>query len=537
MVLDVRPEQIANEHFDLVVIGSGFGSAFFLHEFSKRRKARVLVLEWGRHNTHEWQLDQNVNTDIDDESTYKTDNADKPWNYTIGLGGGTNCWFAQTPRFHPNDFKLKSTYGVGIDWPIGYDELEPFYCDAEEVMSISGDPDMNRMLPRSRPFPQPPHRMSTPDRMMKAAQPEQHFVMPTARARVTTSQRAACCANLRCWLCPADAKFTVNNGLIPVSYTHLDVYKRQEQHFVMPTARARVTTSQRAACCANLRCWLCPADAKFTVNNGLIHVFEHPDVSVCLGAEVRRLDHVGGSVRSVAFLCGGKEYSVSGDLFVLGANAIQSPAIMLRSGLGGEFVGLGLHESYGWNYEVYLDGVDNFDGSTITTGLNFGLYDGPHRAEHAAALVYFENRWQHGMRAEKDRHRQVLPLVIVTENLLDPENRVVLDEEGNAFVSFKGASDYAAAGMAKALERLPELLEPLPVERIFDRGMRPTESHVQGTLRMGTGPADSVVDRDMVHHQFRNLVVVGTSTYPSCSCANPSLTAAALSLRAASRLV
>ncbi|TIO67338.1 MAG: GMC family oxidoreductase, partial [Mesorhizobium sp.] len=174
-------------------------------------------------------------------------------------------------------------------------------------------------------------------------------------------------------------------------------------HFVMPTARARVATAQRNSCCANLRCWLCPADAKFTANNGLMHVFQHADVSVCLGAEVRRLDHSAGSVRSVAFLRDGKAYSVSGELVILGANAIQSPAIMLRSGLGGEFVGLGLHESYGWNYEVYLDGVDNFDGSTITTGLNFGLYDGPHRAEHAAALVYFENRWQHGMRAEKGR--------------------------------------------------------------------------------------------------------------------------------------
>ncbi|RUZ37777.1 GMC family oxidoreductase, partial [Mesorhizobium sp. M7A.F.Ca.CA.004.05.2.1] len=126
------------------------------------------------------------------------------------------------------------------------------------------------------------------------------------------------------------------------------------------------------------------------------------------------------------------EYQVSGDLFILGANAIQSAAIMLRSGLGGEFVGSGLHESYGWNFEVYLDGVDNFDGSTITTGLNFGLYDGPHRSEHAAALVYFENRWQHGLRAEKGRLRQALPLVVVTEDLLDPENFVTLDEDENA---------------------------------------------------------------------------------------------------------
>jgi len=125
---------------------------------------------------------------------------------------------------------------------------------------------------------------------------------------------------------------------------------------------------------------------------------------------------------------------------------------------------------------------------------------------------------------------------MVTENLLDPDNHVVLDEDENAFVSFKGASDYAVQGMAKALDKLPALLAPLPVERIFDRGIRPTESHVQGTLRMGTGPADSVVDRDLIHHQLRNLVVVGTSTYPTCSCVNPSLTAAALSMRAASRI-
>ncbi|MES0214143.1 GMC oxidoreductase [Mesorhizobium sp. C280B] len=53
---------------------------------------------------------------------------------------------------------------------------------------------------------------------------------------------------------------------------------------------------------------------------------------------------------------------------------------------------------------------------------------------------------------------------------------------------------------------------------------------------MGRDVTDSVVDRNMIHHKLRNLVVVGSSTYPSCSCANPSLTAAALSLRAASRI-
>ncbi|MER8491386.1 hypothetical protein NKH53_24425 [Mesorhizobium australicum] len=72
MVLDVKPEQVTKDHSDVVAIGSGIGSAFVLHEFARRRKARILLLEWGRHNTPEWQLDQNFNTDIDDETTSRS---------------------------------------------------------------------------------------------------------------------------------------------------------------------------------------------------------------------------------------------------------------------------------------------------------------------------------------------------------------------------------------------------------------------------------------------------------------------------------
>ncbi|RWE73977.1 MAG: GMC family oxidoreductase, partial [Mesorhizobium sp.] len=214
----------------------------------------------------------------------------------------------------------------------------------------------------------------------------------------------------------------------------------------------------------------------------------------------------------------------------------QSPAIMLRSDLDGEWVGRGLHEGFGRNFEAYLDGMDNFDGSTITTGLNFGLYDGPHRSDYAAALVYFENQWSYGMRPERGRLRQTLPLIVVTEDLLKSENHVTLDENENAHVIYAGPSDYAVEGMAQAKQRLGELLQPLPVHEIFDRGQVKTLSHVQGTLRMGKDVTDSVVDRNMIHHKLRNLVIVGSSTFPSCSSANPSLTAAALSLRAASRI-
>ena len=480
-MLITDPAKVSGGNYDIVIVGSGFGSAFFLHETLRLSEAaNILVLEWGRHNDFPWQWEHQRNSPLSSNDLHRSD-SDKPWNYTIGLGGGTNCWFAQTPRLHPSDFRLRSSYGIGADWPIGYDDLEPFYMQAEQVMSVSGDSEISRIMPRSGPFPQPPHVLSTPDTVMKAARPGAHFAMPTARARLATSGRNRCCASMRCWLCPADAKFTANNGLM-----------------------------------------------------GL---FEDQRVSVLTGAEVRSFETTGRSISNVTFRSGGRDYRVNGDLIVLGANAIQSPAIMLRSGLGGGKVGLGLHESFGAEFEAMLDGMNNFDGSTITTGLNFSLYDGEHRRESGASLVYFENRWPHGLRADAGRLRQILPLVVVVEDLLDDRNRVTLDESDNAFVSYSGPADYALRGMDRARVELSKVLSPLPIESLEERGIRPTESHLQGTLRMGNDPTSSVIDRHMVHHQIRNLVIVGTATFPTCSCVNPSLTAAALSIRAARELM
>ena len=146
----VVPDSVDGQHYDVIIVGSGFGSAFFLHEMLRHRSVRVLVVEWGDHHHHNWQIANNRNSSIADTDTYETA-SDKPWNFTIGLGGGTNCWFAQTPRFHPNDFRLKTHYGVGNDWPIDYDELEPFYAEAELIMSVSGDADIAAVCPRSTP--------------------------------------------------------------------------------------------------------------------------------------------------------------------------------------------------------------------------------------------------------------------------------------------------------------------------------------------------------------------------------------------------
>jgi choline dehydrogenase-like flavoprotein len=102
----------ASSSHDLVVIGSGFGSLFFVEGFlQKRHDARVLILERGVFHSHAWQIEQGRNSVVTAESTFRAPPDHKTWNFTIGLGGGTNCWYGQTPRFHPTDFEMHSRYG------------------------------------------------------------------------------------------------------------------------------------------------------------------------------------------------------------------------------------------------------------------------------------------------------------------------------------------------------------------------------------------------------------------------------------------
>jgi choline dehydrogenase-like flavoprotein len=309
-----------------------------------------------------------------------------------------------------------------------------------------------------------------------------------------------------------------------------------EFHVPIATARASIATEERTRCCASARCNLCPVDAKFTFDNGFRNLRLNKVVEFRLECDVTHLDVVNGTVRAAVYRHGAREHHVAGDLFVLGANAIHSPAILLRSRLNHSLTGVGINEQVGYSVEVLLDGLDNFDGSTITTALNYMLYDGDFRREYGGALIYFENRWPNGVRTEFGRWRQIAPLLVTVEDLPQDQNRVDLDSDGMPRVSHESPSDYAMFGVKQSLASLVKVVAPLPVERIDFVGMRPTESHIQGTLRMGNDASSSVVDAKQVHHSARNLVVVGSSVFPSCPCANPSLSVAALSLRSADLL-
>lgn len=477
--------------YDAAVVGTGFSSSFFLQGFLARapRDARVIVLERGSKTGGSSQAENRSAASAygasgsgDDVFYRKSGDVSKNWMFTLGFGGGSQCWWGNTPRFLPADFETKSRFGVGRDWPIGYGDLAPYYDRVETAMSVAGAAGP-WPFPKSGPYPQPPHKLGNAERLLKAAYPASFFNVPTARARVSVPGRNVCCAN----------------GV----------------------------------------CHACPVDAKFTIKNGLMSVYEDPRVTVLPDAAVVGVDVANRTAKSVVIQHDGAQKRVAADLVVLGANALFNPFILQRSSLNHPVLGKGLHEQVGVLAEVFLDGVDSFGGSTSVTGHSYLLYDDEDRRRQMAACLI--ETWNVGrLRSEPGRWRQVLPLRLVFDNLPDDRNYVGFDEgdPSRPVMHYAGHSDYTTRAIARVEEDLARVMAPLPVEKIVVRPQpEATEAHILGTTRMGNDPRTSIVDRNSVHHEVHNLLVLGSGTFPTGGPSNPTLTLSALALRAGEMLM
>src|SRR5699024_8572305 len=132
----------------LILVGSSFASSFFLKKFLEKSKTkkRVLVLERGVFYPHAARIEAKKGKPVEEfkslppaDQMFIFNNRDKKeWVFDPNFGGSSNCWVGCTPRFMPNDFKIKTLYGVGQDWPITYDEIEPYYYEAEDTLVVAG---------------------------------------------------------------------------------------------------------------------------------------------------------------------------------------------------------------------------------------------------------------------------------------------------------------------------------------------------------------------------------------------------------------
>jgi len=238
---------MALKHVNAVVVGAGAGGGVVAKELSEAGLS-VVLFERGRWQSfadhdHDELISQRTfvlgNAFGPDNERYRrvTRYGDGPWqvvlpntwaygNNAACVGGGTLSYGAMAWRFMPEDFSMRSIYGTleGTtleDWPISYDDIEPFYEKAEWEIGVAGDDAQNPFAPRrERPQPMPPFEYNLEGRILDVAGRRlgfHPFPIPMLRNSVPFDGRGACIHCRYCvgFACEANAKCGTQNTVIP----------------------------------------------------------------------------------------------------------------------------------------------------------------------------------------------------------------------------------------------------------------------------------------------------------------------------------
>jgi choline dehydrogenase-like flavoprotein len=491
---------------DIAIVGSGL-CGLLAAWAPLQSGARVAMLERGGLKTHAEQLaDRQWAADVPGARP-NTETAPGtpfyPWSYVYGVGGSSLHWTGTTPRFLASDFRMRSAYGVMVDWPVSLEQLQPYYARAEQALGVSGAPNAGSgdgagpPLPNARTLPAHPH--SPMDRVVAP------FLRPFRP---------------------------------------------------LPQARPSKPIQGRPPCCGSATCDLCPVDARFSALNGLRSVLEHPGLELHQQTVASRLRTVpsGGRLEAIeAIDRHGRPLRVRAERYVLAANGLENPGILLRSDLRRRDVGRYLFDHGHTTVLVTLDrDVHPGHGTTLVTGISEAFRDGAFRSKHGAAILIpynpgaalgpmvsdgvvdridGETVWTDAVSLWK----RILPLDMLSEDLPQRDRHVALSPSRDSFglpllrTAYPSSSSYERQGIAEVVGQLRQRLGPLGVQAIETR-TGPRGGHLLGTCRMGGGD-DGVVDSDLRHLDIENLFVAGGSAFPTYGPVHPTLTIAALALR------
>ena len=194
---------MAGETYDVVIVGAGVAGALIGSRLALAG-AKVVILESGPRVDRDEAVNRYRGAIAKTpESPYPgTDWAPRPDTLDLDLyyvqsgpekfkstyerrvGGTTWHWLGTSIRLLPSDFEMKTRYGVGVDWPLSYQELEPWYGEAERELGVAGDSSRDLGSPRSTDYPMPPIPISYGDQLWaKAAATLGLNVEPTPQAR------------------------------------------------------------------------------------------------------------------------------------------------------------------------------------------------------------------------------------------------------------------------------------------------------------------------------------------------------------------
>lgn len=439
-----------------------------------------------------------------------------PAEYIRQVGGTTWHWAAQAWRVVPNDLRIRSLYGVGVDWPISYEELDPYYQEAEEIMGVSGLP--NTGSPRGKPFPMEP-------------------VAETWAMRRIRERLAA-------------------GGYEVVGNT---------------TARNSRSYGRRPACAGNNSCQpICPIDAQY--HGGISATdAEAAGAKLIPNAVVYRIEHdPQGRIAAVHYYDPDKtSHRVMGKTFILAANGIESPKLLLISasdkyprGLANSYDMVGRHLMDHPSTSITFDADEELwlgRGPQSPNSINT-MRDGAFRSEYSAYRLDFTNisrvlgatqsliaEGVYGVElAKRLRHAAAYEMSLknVLEVLPNPENRITISSEKDAMGIPKPVAHYSidqytrkgAEVSKKDFARIAELMGGANL-RYSQEGVFANNQHITGTMSMGNDPRTSVVDSYGRTHDHENLFIVGTGIMPTAATCNSTMTGLALALRTAEHLL
>jgi quinoprotein glucose dehydrogenase len=516
---------------DVVIIGGGISAALVAWKLSERRPGTsILIVEAGDRmfeTKKRWEQRQRM-------LAY----GEGPWpgdhipdqtgegviSRSMVVGGSSMHWGGVTNRFSEEDTRLRSMFGLAVDWPITWTELERYYCEAERRLGVSGDPSPLPEDARSEPYPMPGMPLSWNLRQLETWAEKSGIPFwgtPQAKNTWPYDGRGECKRCNTCSVCPTEARYAPDH-----------TFKR------LLAAKA-ITLHDRTLV------------RKLTAAEG--------------GGRAPRIDAAHGLHRDRP----GEPVEYRARLFVVASGYAWSSHLLLLSATSRFPTGLanssGLVGKY-MNGHAFIQSWIELDAE-IYPGMNeqHSLISRQFfRADPAKPFVRHDLRvWESAVGREprlRDDHGRVLLGDALmadwrartrratarvrayydvhpdrsSELTLDPAKK---NKYGDSLPRIVHRADAASAARLAAttdhirgvFERLARndngVLRPLDVGDYWD--------HPAGGCRMGTDPAESVTNSHGRTHDHENLYVVGAPTLPTAGCTNGTLTFAALTLRSA----
>jgi choline dehydrogenase-like flavoprotein len=518
----------SDTHYDVIIIGSGAGGGTLAHRLAPSGK-RVLILERGDYVPRERE---NWSTlAVNREGRYNTKEV---WRDAAGaplhphtsyfVGGNTKFYGAALFRLRREDFgELRHHGGLSPAWPIAYEDLEPYYTEAEHLYQVRGERGADPTEPRASA----PYRHPAVSHEPRIQQLHEDF------ARL---------------------------GLRPF-HTPLGVRLDERDRRRSPCIR-----------CATCDGHPCLVNAKSDAQTICVDpALEHPNVSLLTNARVLRLETSasGREVTRVVFDAGEEApREVSGDVVVVSAGAINSAALLLRSasdrhprGLANSSGVVGRH--YMGHVNSVLMAVSRCPNPTVfqkTLSVNDFYFGAPEWAwpmghisfvgkldadTLAAGAPAIAPGWTLDLMAKHS-----LDFWLTSEDLPDPDNRVTLDRDGNVVLAYRPNNEEGHRRLTAKLKALLKEQRACPIHGrdchvgVFARNLYLGQriplagvAHQNGTVRFGHDPRTSALDPSCKAHDVDNLYVVDASFFPSSGAVNPALTIMANALRVGDRIL